>query len=157
MLLGCTSVDMVRMTSEQFPPKRSVDEVEVLQQIPACPHVALAELSSEDTSSGYETMQQKMLQKAAELGADAVVFAKPEQQIQHQVAYQPMYGGLGYGPFGYGGMGGLGGMAYGPYSYGMGYYGGWPAFGGGAVPYDVEVKSLKGLAIRYTQSSGPKC
>jgi hypothetical protein len=154
-LAGCTSVDMVRLTSQQFPPKRSVEDVEVLQQVPACPHVALAELRVEDTSSGYGAMQQNMLEKAAGLGADAVVFAKPEEQIQHQVTYQP--GMMMGGPFGYGGFG-YGGMMYGPYPYGMGYYGGYPAYGGGAaVPYDVEVKSLKGLAIRYIQSSGPKC
>lgn len=153
-LAGCAGVDTVRLTSQQFPPKRSVEEVEVLQQVPACPHVALAELRVEDTSDGYGTMQQKMLDKAAGLGADAVVFAKPEEQIQHQVAYQP--GMMMGGPFGFGGFG-YGGMMYGPYPYGMGYYGGYPAYGGAAVPYDVEVKSLKGLAIRYIPSAGPKC
>lgn len=153
VLAGCAGVDIVKLTSQQFPSKRSVEEVEVLQQVPACPHVALAELRAEDSSSGYGTMQQNMLEKAAGLGADAVVFAKPEEQIQHQVAYQPML----TGPFGYGGFG-YGGMMYGPYPYGMGYYGGYPAYGGSAaVPYDVEVKSLKGLAIRYIPSSGPKC
>ncbi|MDE3035162.1 MAG: hypothetical protein KGJ14_04235, partial [Nitrospirota bacterium] len=52
-LTGCTGVDTVRLTSQQFPPKRSAEEVEVLQQVPACPHVALAELRIEDTSDGY--------------------------------------------------------------------------------------------------------
>lgn len=150
---GCVDVDTVRLTSQQFPQKSSVDQVEVLQQVPACPHVALAELRVEDSSSDYGAMQQNMLARAAKLGADAVVFAKPEEQIQHQVTYQP----LGMGPFGYGGLG-YGGMMYGPYPYGMGYYGGYPAYSGSqAVPYDVEVKSLKGLAIRYIASAGPKC
>lgn len=153
-LAACADVDMVRLTSQQFSPKSSVDEVEVLQQVPACPHVALAELRAEDSSTGYGTMQRNMLNQAAKLGADAVVFAKPEEQIQHQVAYQP--GMMMGGPFGFGGFG-YGGMMYGPYPYGMGYYGGYPAYGSAAVPYDVEVKSLKGLAIRYIPSSGPKC
>lgn len=156
VVLGCTSVDVVRMTSQQFPAKRSAEEVEVLESVPMCPHVNLAQLSVDESSAGYSEMQQKMLEKGAELGADAVVFAKPEKEVQHQVAYEPTM----YSPFG------MGGWGYSSYPYGYGYYGGWPPFGGMggpmmggsvAVPYDVTVKSLKGLAIRYTASTGPKC
>lgn len=153
--LGCTSVDVMRMTSQQFPPKRSAEEVEVLETVPMCPHVNLAQLSVDESSSGFSEMQQKMLEKGAELGADAVIFAKPEKEIQHQVAYEPT---MGYAPLG------MGGWGYSAYPYGYGYYGGWPPFGGMgmpmgsvAVPYDVTVKSLKGLAIRYTGTAGPKC
>jgi hypothetical protein len=147
-MTACASVDLVRTTSEHFRPKASIEEVEVLDQVPKCPHIALAEMSMDDASVSFETMQKKMLGKAAELGADAVVFAKPETQIEHQVAYQSMYSPWGYG-----------GWMYAPYPYGYGYYGGWPGFGAGtmAVPYDVKEKSLRGLAIRYTESGGPKC
>lgn len=162
LLAGCTSVDVVRMTSQQFPPKRSADQVEVLESVPMCPHVNLAQLSVDESSAGFSEMQQKMLEKGAEMGADAVIFSKPEKEVQHQVAYEPT---MAYSPFG------MGGWGYSSYPYGYGYYGGFPPFGGMggpmgmgmgyggsvAVPYDVTVKSLKGLAIRYTASTGPKC
>lgn len=162
---GCASVDSVMMTSQQFPPKHSIDEVEVLEQIPACPHIALAQMTMDDSTVDFSEMQHKMLVKGAEIGADAVVFAKPEKSIQHQVAYEPTYS-----PYGFGGWG------YSAYPYGFGYYGGYPSYGGMgmgmgpmgmggmggmggamAVPYDVTVKSLKGLAIRYINNGGPKC
>lgn len=59
-----------------------------------------------------------------------------------------MYSPWGYGAYAYPGWG------YSAYGYGMGY----GALGAGmAVPYDVMVKSLKGLAIRYQETGGPKC
>ncbi|MEW6544311.1 MAG: hypothetical protein AB1411_11945 [Nitrospirota bacterium] len=158
-LTGCAGVDTMRLTNATFPPKASVEEVEVLDQVPKCPHAQLAELSMDDDSSGFGTMQNKILRKAAELGADAVIFARPEKQVEHQVAYQTAYspwgfGGWTYGPYGYG-------TGYETFSMGYGvggpYPGMWPGYGGMAVPYDVTVKSLRGLAIKYTGSGGPRC
>ncbi|WP_447971965.1 hypothetical protein [Nitrospira sp. Kam-Ns4a] len=145
-LTACTSVDMIRMTNETFPPKASTDEVEVLDRVPTCPHIQLAELIIEESTDSYDAMQAKILKKAAQLGADAVLFAKPEKEIRHQVAYSsPMVGPWAY-PMGWG----YGGWMYDPYGFGMGY-------GSMAVPYDQAVRSLKGLAIRYTNASGPRC
>lgn len=145
-LTACTSVDMIRMTNETFPPRASPSEVEVLDQVPKCPHIQLAELIVDESTDSYDAMQSLILKKAAELGADAVLFARPEKEIRHEVAYSsPM---VGYGGM-YGGMG-MGGWMYDPYGFGMGY-------GSMAVPYDQPVRMLKGLAIRYTNTIGPKC
>ncbi len=157
VLAACASVDAVRLTNETFPPKSSPQEVEVLDQVPQCPHIALAELSIDDSSLDFGEIQDKIIEKAVELGADAVIFAKPQKEVQHQVAYSSpmMYSPWGYGAYAYPGWG-YGGWGYGgaPYGYGMGY----GAYGAGmAVPYDVTVKSMKGLAIRYQQTTGPKC
>lgn len=153
---GCMSVDTILLTSKTFPPKASVQDVEILNREPSCAHIAIAQLSVEGSGSdSYRTEQDKILEKAASLGGDAVVFSKPEKHVRHGVTYQTpmmMGGPWGMGNYWYPGWG------YGPY--GMGYgYGMWGmGYGGGmAIPYDYTVKSLSGIAIRYTKSHPPNC
>lgn len=142
---GCTSVDTIRLTSQTFPPKHSVQEVEVLALNPKRPHIALAQLSVEDEAESYGDEQGAILKKAADLGADAVVFHRGTQRT----VSTPVYGGYGYGGYGYPGWGYA--------SYGMGGYGGGYAAGGygyspyGMTPmlYDTTIRSLSGIAIRY--------
>lgn len=154
-MAACTSVDVVRLTNQTFPPKPSLAEVEVLTATPSRAYIQLAELHIHQSTLRLEDMQNKILRKAAALGADAVVFSKPHQETLRRVAYQPMYGPMyapwGYGVYGYPGWG-YGGWAGGPWGYGP--------FGPGgmysqAVPYDISVRSLKGLAIRYGNGKGP--
>ena len=133
---GCASVDTVRLTSQTFPPKNSIQEVELLSRTPKRAHVAIAQLSVEDAALGYEKEQAAILKKAAELGADAVVFRRGTKRI----VATPAYGGHAYGysspGWGYGSYGGVG------YS----YYGYGP---GAPMMYDTTVRSLTGIAIRY--------
>ena len=145
-VFACASVDVVRLTNAKFSPKASVEDVEVLDQEPARPHIRLAELHMEDPSLSFARMQERLLTKAASLGADAVVFAKPVHHIEHQIAYAPVYDSWGYdSPF-YGPGGGYGAW-YGPSV--------WGGYGGSmAVPYDFQVKALSGIAIRYRDSEG---
>ncbi len=151
LIAGCASVDTILLTSEKFPPKRSADDVAVLEQKPTRPHVDLAELRIGDSGLSFGSLQHKILDKAASLGADAVVFAKPQTQTTREVAYEPVYDPWGYNspyygsPWGYGGYGGP--------------YGGWGMWGGGysgmaAVPFDETIKMLMGTAIRYTNTTG---
>lgn len=146
VLPACANVDTILLTSERFPPKRSIDEVAVLEQKPARPYLELAELRIGDSSLSYGNLQHKILDRAAALGADAVVFAKPQTQTTHEVAYEPLYGPWGYNSPYYGSPWGYG--AYG------GPYGGWGPWGGYsgsvAVPYDETMRMLMGTAIRYT-------
>lgn len=156
-VMACASVDVVRLTSQTFPPKDSADQVEALDREPTRAHLRLAELRLADTGMGFDDMQRKILKKAATLGADAVVFSKPETEVKHQVAYEPTYspwgyygpyygpGSWGYGGYGYGGYGGLGG----PWGWGGGYTGSM------AMPYDVTVNSLTGTAVKYTDPNEP--
>lgn len=132
-LAGCTTVDVVRLTNQQFPAKRSVREVEVLQATPKCPHLDLAELSVDESSAGFSTMQEKMLEKGAELGADAVVFGPARKEIRHESTHVPTMKRRPGPPI----MAGQSGRR--------------------AVPDDVPVKSLAGLAIRYRTGTGSKC
>lgn len=157
-ITACANVETIRLTKKVFPPKASADDVEAIAHEPTRPHIQLAELQMTDTWMGFDSMQQNILKKAATLGADAVVFSHPESHVEHQVVNEPVYSPWSYyAPYYYG----PGYLGYGGYGNGWGYsslYGpgpmGWGGYGGGyvAVPYDVTIKSLKGMAIRYTSS-----
>lgn len=143
-------VDIVRFTNEAFPPKESPDQIVVLHEKPARPYIELAELSVHSDMLSFERLQREILAHAAKLGADGVVFAEPERYVKHEVGYEPMYGPWdAYGPYS-----GLSPWAPLPGAYG-------PGFGGlgygdpyeedyAQVQYDVTIKSLKGIAVRYT-------
>lgn len=149
-LSACVSVDTILLTSKKFPPKTSTDDVAVLERQPARSHLELAELRTGDSWLSFGTLQQRILNRAAALGADAVVFEQPETQTTHRVAYEPAYEPWGYNSPYYGSSWG-----YGRYG---GFYGGWGMWGGGysalaAVPYDETVRMLMGTAIRYTDAA----
>jgi hypothetical protein len=150
---GCTSVATILLTSDKFPPRGSAAEVAVLEEKPARPHKEIAELRIGDSSLSFGSLQRKILKQAATLGADAVIFAKPQTVTQHEVAFQSLYDPWGYNspyygtPWGYGGYGGYGGP-----------YGSWGPWGGVysgsiAVPYDETTRMLMGTAIRYTEAT----
>ena len=104
--MGCSSVSVLRLTSDTFP-RRSVEEVAILSEAPPTEHIRIAELS-ETSSSRVDTLHRHILKKAAQLGADAVIFSVPHTRSEQRVDYQPMYSPWGY---------------YAPYYYGPGPYG----------------------------------
>jgi hypothetical protein len=148
---GCTSVDVIQFTSQTFPSKKSVLEVDVMAEEPKCPHLALAQLSVQDSAVSYEDEEGAILKKAADLGADAVVLHRGTKRTVRTAPYAGYGASYGYPGWGYGsyGMGGYGMMGYG---YGMGGFGygmGYP------MMYDTTVRSLTGVAIRY--KDGRRC
>ena len=152
---ACASVDTILLTNDTFPPKESAKEVAVLRQTPTRPHRDLAELRISDSRFSFGSLQRKILSRAADLGADAVVFAQPQTHTTRRESYPPLYGAWGYNSPYYGG----------PWGYGMygGLYGGWGPGGGlpygsMAVPYEYDetVRILMGTAIRYTDGSDPQ-
>ena len=146
VMTACATVDVAPLTDQTFPSKASSRQVEVLNQEPSCPHILLADLAIQGDANEFQHLQTKVLDKAASLGADAVVFAKSQPQIRHQAAYQS-YPAWNFG-----------GWMYGSYPYGFGYYGGWPINGGDvAASHAMARLSLEGTAIRYTQTHGAKC
>lgn len=155
---ACAKVDTILLTNDTFPPKESAEEVAVLRQTPTRPHRDLAELRISDNRLSFGSLQHKILNRAAALGADAVVFAQPQTRTIRRESYQPLYGS--YGPWGYNSP-----YYGGPWGYGMygGLYGGWGPWGGVpfgsvAVPYEYDetVRILTGTAIRYTDAFGPQ-
>ena len=148
---ACASVDTILLTSDRFPPKRSAEEVAVLDHTPAQPHLDVAELRIGDSWLSFGSLQRRILTRAAALGADAVVFGRAQTETTRQVAYEPLYGSWSYGPF-YGSPWGYGGYG-GPY----GMWNPWGGLSSGsvAVPYDETVKMLMGTAIRYRDATPP--
>lgn len=146
--IGCSSVNVLRLTSENFSP-HSVDDVAILSQEPLTEHIRIADLS-ETSSSSVTTLQRHIVKKAAHLGADAVIFSVPVTRSEQRVDYQPVYSPWGsYSPYYYG---------PGPFGYSSpwGYFYGGSAWGYGqyvAVPYLVQTTTLRAIAIRYQDSS----
>lgn len=158
---ACASVDTILLTNDTFPPKESAEEVAVLRQTPTRPHRDLAELRINDSQLSFGSLQHKILSRAAALGADAVVFEKPQTQTIRRQSYQPLYGS--YGPWGYNSPYYGGPWGYGGYGMYGGLYGGWGPWGGVpfgsmAVPYEYDetMRILMGRAIRYIDASGPQ-
>ena len=151
MMAGCTSVDIIQLTSQTFPPKNSVQEVEVMALEPKCAHVALAQLSVQDAAESYGDEEGAILKKAADLGADAVVL----QRGTKRTVATPAYGGYAYN-YSYPGWGYASyGIGYGTGGYSMGGYMYSPYGMGTPMMYDTTVRSLTGIAIRY--KDGPRC
>ena len=145
---GCTNVQVLRLTSETFP-SREVEDVAILSRFPSLEYEKIAELSETSSSDNIEKLQRHLLNKAAELGADAVVFSTPITHTEQRVAYQPVYSPWGYyapsyygpGPYGY----------WGPWGYRYGPWG--PTWGyqqAVLVPYSVRITTVKGTAIHYS-------
>ena len=149
---ACASVDTILLTSETFPPKKSADEVIVLEQKPSQPYLEIAELRIGASWLTFSNLQHRILNRAAGLGADAVIFTSPQTQTIRQVAYEPLYDPWGYNSPYYGGPWGYNGGFGGPYG-GWGPWGGYSS--GIAVPYDESVKMLMGTAISYTKTNRP--
>jgi hypothetical protein len=144
---GCTNVQVLRLTSETFP-SREVEDVAILSRFPSLEYEKIAELSETSSSDNIEKLQRHLLNKAAELGADAVVFSTSITHTEQRVAYQPAYNPWGYyapyygpGPYGY----------WGPWGYRYGLWG--PMWGyqqAVPVPYSVRTTTVKGTAIHYS-------
>jgi len=131
---GCAkvSVDTIRFTRDRFPPKPSIEQVELLPRHPTRPYREVADLSARGESAGFERLQEAIVKQAAALGADAVIFGASDTQVKEGVTYQPMYSPWGYNDPYYGPD---------PWGYGTPYM---------AVPYSVDVHSLKATAIVFT-------
>ena len=75
LLPGCASVDVLMVSSETFTPQTS--PVETLERAPTRPYVQIAVLTLDSGLLSEDSRRQKILEKAATLGADAVVFGDP--------------------------------------------------------------------------------
>jgi hypothetical protein len=71
-LPGCASVDVRMLSSETFTPQTS--QVEILERAPTRPYVQIAVLSVDSWWLSWNSKRERIVEKAATLGADAVVF-----------------------------------------------------------------------------------
>ena len=72
ILPGCASVDVLMLSSETFTPQTR--QVEILERSPTRPYVQIAVLSVDSWWFSVDERREKILEKAATLGADAVIF-----------------------------------------------------------------------------------
>jgi len=72
ILPGCASVDVLQLSSETFTPQTS--HVEILERAPTRPYVQIAVLTVNSWWFSENSRREKIVEKAATLGADAVVF-----------------------------------------------------------------------------------
>ncbi len=124
-------MDIVKFTSETYPRNKDVSSVEILEKAPDRPYIKLAQLTMGNSKKSGSTLQVKIREEAAKMGANAVVFGDPVISFSGGTQYAPVIRPWGY---------------YSP------YYGGY----GGAyvaarpVPYKVRRNTLTGVAIRYS-------
>lgn len=75
ILPGCASVNVLMLSRETFTPQTS--HVEILERAPTRPYVQIAVLSVDSWWLSMDSKREKILEKAATLGADAVIFGGP--------------------------------------------------------------------------------
>ena len=73
---GCANVQVLRLTSETFPP-REVQDVAILSQFPSVQHQKIAELSETSSSENVSKLQRHLLDKADELKNQAIAHVFP--------------------------------------------------------------------------------
>ena len=76
---GCAGVDVLMLSSEVFTPRTST--VEILEQAPTRPYVQIAVLTVDSWWLSTDSRRDKIVEKATELGADAVVFGAPRLSV----------------------------------------------------------------------------
>ena len=72
---GCASVEVLPLSDQTFPPR--TNHIEALEDYPHRPFIQIAELSTDSAWLSLDSKRQKILEQAATLGADAVVFQAP--------------------------------------------------------------------------------
>ena len=75
IISACAGMEIIPLTSETFPPKSSMGDVKILSEEPDRQYKKLAEITIADSKKKGWKLQHMILQKAAEMGADVVVFA----------------------------------------------------------------------------------
>ena len=77
-LAACVSVRVEPLTGEVYPPNRGPKQVQWLESEPDSPHVKLARIIATSQSADEDELREKILARAATLGADAVVIGKSD-------------------------------------------------------------------------------
>ena len=141
---GCVSLRVEPLTHESYPPRESIERVQVLGAEPRAAHVKLARIIATSESADEDQMQEKILARAKTLGADAVVMGKFD--ILESMGSGPLYEST-LGPTA---------DSFGPYSGGWGwwpfYYDPW-SFVQGSADQIGRTEYLSGVAIRFTKES----
>ncbi len=141
VLTGCVSVRVEPLTHDAYAPRVDHHSVQWLDTEPASPHIKLARIIATSQSADEDRMKEKVLARAATLGADAVVGGKFD--ILESMGSGPLYEST-LGPAA---------DSFSPYASGWGwwnpfYYDPW-SFVQGAADQTGRTEYLSGTAIRF--------
>ena len=133
-LPACVSIRVEPLTGEVYSPHTNPTQVQWLESEPDSPHVKLARIIATSQSADEDELREKILARAATLGADAVVMGKSDvlESVGTGTAPQSTMGPAG---------GSLGGWW--PF-----YYDRW-SFAQSPVDETDLTEYLSGTAIRY--------
>ena len=144
LLYGCVTLRVEPLTHEFYPPRESIDRLQALETEPSTPHIKLARIIATSQTADEDEMQENILARAKNLGADAVVMGKFD--ILESMGSGPLYEST-LGPTA---------DSFGPYSGGWGwwpfYYDPW-SFVQGSADQIGRTEYLSGIAIRFTKES----
>lgn len=98
LLVGCASFDVTKMDNVKTYPPNNPADVEILTQEPARPYVVIAEIRAQgETISRQENMKERMKEKAAAMGADAIILKSDEEVRRFGQASKAVEDNQGYG------------------------------------------------------------
>ena len=137
---ACVSVKVDPLIEETFEPRPGGDPVTALAREPDNGHIQIARIIAESEHVSEDTLREKILSRAKELGADAVILGKTD--VRHYYGQGPSYQSTA----------GPAGMSTNPFS-GGGYWNpfrmdAW-SFIQGAGGGETWMMHLSGVAIRY--------
>ncbi|MCS6320020.1 MAG: hypothetical protein H8K05_20070 [Nitrospira sp.] len=78
LLSACVSVQVDPLTSKEFEPRPGSEEVTTLQREPNHGHVQIARIIATSEYASEDTLRDRILARAKELGADAVVLGEAD-------------------------------------------------------------------------------
>lgn len=76
LLTACVSVQVKPLTQQTFPPRPDSRPPEALREEPSRSHVKLAHIIATSENASEDTLRDRIVSRARQLGADAVVFGK---------------------------------------------------------------------------------
>jgi hypothetical protein len=134
VLVACVSVRVEPLTHETYPPQTSHEPVQWLETEPGSPHIKLARIIATSQSVDEDGLRDKILARAATLGADAVVLGKSDvlESMGAETPYQSTMGPAASN----------GGWPF--------YYDRW-SFLQGSTDRTGRTEYLSGTAIRYVR------
>ncbi|MDE3118547.1 MAG: hypothetical protein KGL03_05965 [Nitrospirota bacterium] len=76
--VACVSIQMALLTKQTYPPTPASEPIEVLETDPNRAYIRLAQITATSESAEEETLRDRILARARQLGADAVVLGKAD-------------------------------------------------------------------------------
>lgn len=146
---SCVSLQVESLTEHRFQPRADLTQVEVLTSAPARPHIKLARLIATSDSASEDTLRERILARARQLGADAVVLGKADvlESMGPSPAYQPTISSA---------VANSNAVAWSPWGWWTPFYRDPWSFAQSSADQTHFTVYLSGVAIRYDDAAAGK-